>query len=90
MSESPVEYAGPAPELASSVLARALRRGGDSADLFVEQRRSLSMRLEDRQDRECRVGAGSGRRLFGLITGMSTVFGYVDAVDETSLTRPGR
>jgi TldD protein len=84
VTASPVEYEGPASELAGSVLARALRRGGDSADLFLEQRRSLSMRLEDRKIENVVSGSDLGSAI-RLITGMSTVFGHVDAVDETSI-----
>ena len=39
------EYSGPEEELAQNLLARALSRGGDSADLFIEERHSLSLRL---------------------------------------------
>jgi TldD protein len=84
VSDSPVEYSGPAPELAGSILSRALKRGGDIADLFVEQRRSLSMRLEDGKIENVVSGLDLGGAV-RLITGNSTVFGYVDAVDESSL-----
>jgi TldD protein len=81
MSGSVAEYSGPSFEMARSVLARALRGGGDWADLFVEERRSLSMRLEDGRIEQ----AVSGNDLGGsvrVVRGLSTVFGYVDAVDE--------
>ena len=84
MGGSLQEYQGPGVELAEKVLARTLRRGGDMADLFIEERHSLSMRLEDRRIENATSGSDRGGSI-RLITGGSTVFGYVDAVDEASL-----
>jgi TldD protein len=84
MSESPAEYSGPAPELAGSILTHALKRGGDTADLFVEQRRSLSMRLEDGKIENVVSGSDLGASV-RLTSGSSTVFGYVDATDDDLL-----
>jgi len=81
-----VEYLGPAPEMAGDILARALKGGGEAADLFVEERRSLSLRLED--GRVDNVVSGSDLGASVRVTrGLSTVFGYVDAVDEPALRR---
>jgi TldD protein len=79
------EYPGLPPDLAQEVLSRSLQRGGDSAELFVEHRRSLSMRLEDGRIENVVSGFDLGGAV-RLISGGSTVFGHVDAVDETSLT----
>ena len=84
MSDDLAEYSGPEEELAQNLLARALCRGGDSADLFIEERHSLSLRLEDRKI-ENAVSGGERGGSMRLTTGASTVFGYVDAVDEGSL-----
>jgi TldD protein len=84
VSESPDEYSGPAPELANSILASVLMRGGDSADLFVEQRGSLSMRLEDGKIENVVSGSDLGGAI-RLTRDMCTVFGYIDAVDHASL-----
>jgi TldD protein len=75
---------GPGPELAARVLGRALRNGGDAADLFVEERQSLSLRLEDGKIENAVSGRDSGGSV-RIMRGLSTVFGYVDAVDEQSL-----
>jgi TldD protein len=84
VSGSPEAYSGPAPELANKILARALSRGGDAADLFVEERHSLSMRLEDGKIENVVSGSDRGGSV-RLTTAGSTVFGYVDAADEASL-----
>jgi TldD protein len=82
----PVEYPGPATEMAGKILARALKGGGDLADLFVEERRSLSLRLEDGKVENVVSGSDLGSSI-RVARGLSTVFGYIDAVDELALTR---
>jgi TldD protein len=84
MSGDTTGYPGPGADLAAMVIARALRGGGDMADLFVEQRHSLSLRLEDGKVES----AVSGNDLGGSVRvtrGLSTVFGYVDSVGEDDL-----
>ena len=73
-----------APELGSQVLRRSLARGGDLAELFAEDRHSLSMRLEDGKIENAVSGTDRGASL-RLIRGLSTAFGYVETVDEASL-----
>jgi TldD protein len=65
------------------------------ADLFIEERHSLSMRLEDGKIESAVSGSDRGGSV-RLTRGVSTVFGYVDAVDERALlglaaelSRPG-
>lgn len=72
------------PELGTALLRRALSRGGDFAEVFAEDRHSLSMRLEDRQIENVVSGTDRGAAL-RVIRGLSTAFGYVESVDEASL-----
>ena len=81
-----MEYSGPEPGAAQTLLSRALAKGGEAADLFVEQRRSLSMRLEDGKVENVVSGSDLGSAI-RIITGTSTTFGYVDSVDEAPLVR---
>jgi TldD protein len=67
-------------------VARALLGGGDMAELFVEDRHSLSMRLEDGKIENAVSGSDLGGSI-RVIRGSSTVFGHVDAVDDRSLLR---
>jgi TldD protein len=48
------------PDLAAAVLARALRRGGDFAEVFAEDRSSLSLRLDDGKVEEVSSGVDLG------------------------------
>lgn len=84
MSVGDAGFPGLPPELGTIVLATALRRGGDMAELFVEERHSLSLRLEDGKIEDAVSGTDLGGSV-RLIRGLSSVFGYVDAVDEASL-----
>jgi TldD protein len=71
--------------LLQATLARALRHGGDFAEVFVEDRDSLGLRLEDG-----RIEQASGGREVGaavrLLSGERTYHAYSDAVDEAGLT----
>ncbi|NLO28362.1 MAG: TldD/PmbA family protein [Actinobacteria bacterium] len=78
------DYAGPALEQAAQVIARALRGGGDAAELFVEERHSLSLRLEDGRIENAVSGSDLGASV-RVMRGLSTVFGYVDGVEEKAL-----
>ena len=84
MSKVPGDYPGPSQALAVAVLERSLRHGGDSADLFIEHRRSVSMRLEGGKIENVVSGFDLGGAV-RLVTGTSTAFGHVDSVDERSL-----
>jgi TldD protein len=70
--------------LLQATIARALRRGGDFAEVFVEDRDSLGLRLEDG-----RVEQTSGGREVGaavrLLSGEHTYYAYSDALDEAGL-----
>lgn len=79
-------YEGLSQELADRVLAHVLKRGGDLADLYVEERSSLSLRLEDGRVEQAVSGVDRGASL-RLVRGPSSVFGYVDATGEGELIR---
>ena len=65
-------------------LARALRHGGDFSEVYVEDRDSLGLRLEDG-----RIEQTSGGREVGaavrLLCGERTYYAFSDAVDEAGL-----
>jgi TldD protein len=68
----------------SAVVRRALDGGGDWAEVFVEERESLSLRLEDGRLEEVVAGTDRGGSV-RVVRGASTEFGYVDAVEEGPL-----
>ena len=84
MNLGTLPFPGLTAELGQEVLRRALRRGGDWADLYVEDRRSLSLRLEDGKIEDAVSGADRGGSV-RVLRGLSTAFGYADAVDELAL-----
>ena len=67
-------------------MGRALRHGGDFADVFVEQRRSTSLSLEDGRVERVLAGTeqGAGVR---VVSGLSTAFAYTDDLTEAGLLR---
>jgi TldD protein len=70
--------------LLEDTIARARRRGGDFAEVYVEDRDSLGLRLEDG-----RIEQTSGGREMGaavrLLAGERTYYAYSDALDEAGL-----
>jgi TldD protein len=72
------------PELAARVLDRALRRGGDFAEVFAEEKRSLSLRLEDQKVEDVTSGTDRGASI-RLVHGPTTLFGYTETLDEPAL-----
>ena len=75
---------GLAPDLAAGVLERALRRGGDFAEVYAEERTSFSLRLEDGKIEDVASGEDRGASV-RVVKGATTSFGYTDALDEASL-----
>jgi TldD protein len=71
--------------LIRATIARALARGGDFAEVFVEDRDGLNLRLEDRRLEHVNGGReqGAGVR---LLSGEHTYYSYTDEVDEAALT----
>jgi TldD protein len=74
------------PALAARVLERALSRGGDLAELYVEARRGFSISLDDG-----RVERPQGGRELGaclrVVVGESSYYGHVDGHAEEDLLR---
>ncbi|NLT35567.1 MAG: TldD/PmbA family protein [Gaiellales bacterium] len=76
--------AGLHPELAVAVLGEALRRGGDFAEVFAEDRRSLNLRLEDGRVEDVGSGRDRGASL-RIVRGNTTLFGYAESLAESDL-----
>ncbi len=73
-------------DLLDATIRRALRHGGDFAEVYVEDRRSLGLSLEDRRVERAAGGRESG---FGvrLTSGDRTYYSYSDDVSEADLQR---
>ncbi|HEY4439137.1 MAG TPA: metallopeptidase TldD-related protein [Candidatus Elarobacter sp.] len=73
-------------DLLARILARALRRGGDFADVFFEYKLVRTFRLQDGKIREgsSAVVRGAGVR---VVRGESAGYAYSDDVDEAALLR---
>ena len=71
-------------DLLDATIRRALRHGGDFAEVFVEDRRSLGLSLEDRRVERAAGGreAGFGVR---LTSGDRTYYSYSDDISEADL-----
>jgi len=75
-----------APELAGDLLSRALRRGGDLAELYVEERSGLGLTLDDNRVERPQSGRELGASI-RVVVGDSTYFGHVDGLAEPDLQR---
>jgi TldD protein len=75
-----------ASELAGDLLARALARGGDLAELYVEERTGLALTLDDRRVERPQSGREVGASI-RVVVGDSTYFGHVDGLAEEDLRR---
>lgn len=71
--------------LLEQTMARALRRGGDFAEVYVEDREGLGLRLEDGRIEQTSGGRESGAAV-RLLSGEHTYYAYSDEVDEAALT----
>ena len=74
------------PELARAVLARALARGGDMAELYAEGRRGFAISLDDRRVERPQGGRERGACV-RVVQGDSTFYGHVDGLAEQDLLR---
>ena len=72
------------PALAARVLERALARGGDLAELYVEDRRALTLALDDGLLERAVDGREAGAAV-RVVRGDATAFGHVDGLDEAAL-----
>src|SRR5918997_7028978 len=72
------------PDLANDVLTAARRRGGAFAELFVEAREGVSVRLDDGKIEELTTGLDRGA---GVRVGRGTSYGYAysNRLDRDSL-----
>ncbi len=73
-------------DLLSRLLARALRHGGDYADVFCERRSSLSYRLQEGRIHESGLVLSQGVGI-RVIVGESAGYGYSDDLSLESLMR---
>ena len=73
-------------DLLGRVLERVLRRGGDFAEVFVEDKSSLSLRLEEARVESVSSGEDRGASI-RLVRGDRTSFGYTDSLGEEDLLR---
>ena len=72
--------------LLHATIERALRRGGDFAEVFVEVRDSFGLRLEDgRIEHDERRSRDRRRR--ALLSGERTFYAYSDEIGESGLAR---
>ncbi len=78
------ELFGVSQETAARVLARAMERGGDFADLFFEHRLSDSLKLEEGMVNEAyaSVARGAGVR---VVVGDQTGYAYTEFLSEEAL-----
>src|SRR3954451_11278958 len=73
-------------DLAAKVLARALSRGGDFAELFCEERQGFTLSIDESRGERPQSGSerGGGIR---VIDGEVTRFAHVDGLAEEDLLR---
>jgi TldD protein len=74
------------PEVAGRVLARALVRGGEFAELFAERRSGTTMAIDESRIESVQSGAeqGAGVR---VVSGGTSYFAHVDGLDPADLER---
>jgi TldD protein len=70
--------------LLEGTLARALRHGGDFAEVYVEDRDSMGLRLEDGRIEQTSGGREAGAAV-RLLSGERTYYAYSDELDEPGL-----
>ncbi len=73
-----------APEIAQAALGRALRRGGDWAELYAEERTGFGVSLDDRRVERPQSGREIGASI-RIVKGEATYFGHVDGLAESDL-----
>ena len=73
-------------ELARRAIERALRHGGDLAEVYVEERTGMSLSLDDRRVERPQTGVERGASV-RVVAGEATYFGHVDGLREDDLLR---
>jgi predicted Zn-dependent protease len=73
-------------ELATRALERALRRGGDFAELYAEDRRSFALTMDDGRVERPQLGREVGASI-RVVRGEASYFGYVDGLREEDVLR---
>lgn len=73
-----------APDVAERVLARALSRGGDFAEVYAERRHGLSVSFDDGRLEGASDGSEQGVGV-RLVVGDATYFGHVDSLEESAV-----
>ena len=73
-------------DLASRVLERALRRGGDFAEVYAESRRGLAMSIDESRIENVTSGGEEGAGI-RVISDGTTYFAHVDGLAEADLLR---
>lgn len=72
------------PDVVEATLARALARGGDFAEIFVEDRRSTGISLDDGRIEELSSGRDRGAGI-RVVVGETTGFAHTADLSETGL-----
>jgi TldD protein len=70
----------------AKVLVEALRKGGDLAEIYVEDRSSSAYRLEDRRVEDVAAGRDRGAGI-RVISGDRASFAYTNVLEEAALLR---
>ena len=74
------------PGLAARILERALSHGGDLGELYVEDRHTFSLSLDDGRIERPQGGSELGASV-RVVRGEASYFGYVDGLGEDGLLR---
>ena len=73
-------------EIAARAIERALRHGGDLAEVYAEERRGTSLSLDDGRIERPQTGVERGASV-RVVAGEATYFGHVDGLAEDDLMR---
>ncbi|HET9163539.1 MAG TPA: TldD/PmbA family protein [Solirubrobacterales bacterium] len=74
------------PEVAERVLARALARGGEFAEVFAERRGGFTLAIDESRIESVQSGAEAGAGV-RVLSGGTTYFAHVDGLDPADLER---
>ena len=74
------------PELAARALERALRHGGELAEVYAEERHGFGLTLDDGRVERPQSGSERGVSI-RVVSGESSYFGHVDGLAEEDLLR---